>query len=189
MLEIAFSLSIYFLVMLITALTLKRLKTSLQMTLQSLLLLLTSSVLYAITGVGYSFKPYMKLWYLFLPFIIWNTLSGDRKNIYIPRDAIFAVAIFYPISEELLFRGVVLWHTGSDITACFINGIIFSGFHALNWLFKMEKPSVSVQILRFVSGFLLALTVIKNAGSIFPAIFFHCAINLSAYLRMYRHIR
>jgi len=156
---------------------------------QSIVVFLTSLVLYAMSDAAISLKISFLLWWLFLPFVVFNLLFSKEDNFLLREGGFLATVVFYPAAEELMFRGLILWHLGLNIMGCVLSALIFSMLHFLNFVFKIERFSFTLVFLRFLAGLLLAISVVKGAGNIFPALFYHSMINLSAWTAVRVHIK
>ncbi len=175
--------------MFLSAYLFKHLRLKLQMFFQSIVVFLTSLVLYAMSDAAVSLKISFPLWWLFLPFVVFNLLFSKGGNFLLREGSFLATVVFYPAAEELMFRGLILWHLGLNIVGCVLSALIFSMLHLLNFAFKIERFSFSLVLLRFLAGLLLAISVVKSAGNIFPALFYHSLINLSAWIAVKTHIK
>ena len=157
-----------------------------QVRLQSFMLFLLSIVLYFTFKVGFSLKISFPLWYVFLPVIIYNLFAKDTTMNINSKEFFIPMVIFYPTAEELVFRGIILYHTGLSYKACILNGLIFSLAHFVNYFSKVERVSYAVVIVRFVLGTLLAMSVKMSGGSIFPPLFYHILLNLTGFISIRR---
>ncbi len=126
----------------------------------------------------------LKIWYLIIPFILLNLFVNDTSISPLLLKFIPVVLFLAPISEELFFRGVLLNLIGLNLLGALITALIFTLFHIMNVISSLEKPAFYPLIIRFILGLLLGVSVIKNAGSILPAIFYHFLINLSALISL-----
>ncbi len=186
MYQIGITLLLYLSTLILTSYTLRKKGAVFQVRLQSLILFLLSLGLYFTFKVGFSLRISLPLWYVFFPIIIYNlfakdtTMNINAKGLFIP------MVILYPAAEEMVFRGIILYHTGLSYNACILNGLIFSLAHFVNYFSKVEKVSYVVVMVRFVLGTFLAMTVKMSGGSIFPPLFYHILLNLSGFISL-RH--
>ncbi|MCD6449824.1 MAG: CPBP family intramembrane metalloprotease [Thermotogaceae bacterium] len=118
--------------------------------------------------------------------IIYNLFARDT-TMQINAKGFFVPMVFlYPAAEELIFRGIILYHMGLTYNACILNGLIFSLAHFVNYFSKIEKVSYMVVMVRFILGTLLAITVKISGGNIFPPLFYHIMLNLTGFISLRR---
>jgi uncharacterized protein len=101
------------------------------------------------------------------------------------RMAAVAVAVVLaPVTEELIFRGVLLKAMGnrSRRMIIFVTALVFASFHVLGLdPSRMLEASVLVLPQLFVVGCVLASVTLRS-GRLGPAIFIHSGFNLLAAL-------
>ncbi|MEJ5230056.1 MAG: CPBP family intramembrane glutamic endopeptidase, partial [Pseudothermotoga sp.] len=91
------------------------------------------------------------------------------------------IGILLPVSEELTFRGAILFLLPSTI----INATIFSSLHLANVLNKMERFSIFNFLYRFAVGYIFAYSVM-NTQSLFSPILCHIINNCVGLLALSR---
>jgi len=111
-----------------------------------------------------------------------NSDEIDREAI-VNRGAIFTVAlILAPISEELMFRGVVFGsiRRKSRILAYAVSALLFSFYHVWQYFFVSYDPSLFINVLQYIPPSIALAYCYERSGSIWPPILLHAAINLIA---------
>lgn len=103
------------------------------------------------------------------------------------------IALFILIAaflEEVAFRGLVMyalvrvWGGTSRglIMSVLASSLLFSSIHVLDFLSGRPLPNVLLQTVEaFILGIILG-TIVLLAKSIYPAVFFHAAVNFAGYL-------
>lgn len=90
--------------------------------------------------------------------------------------AVITVVIFFPVIEEIIFRGYLpgTFGTGSDLI---MNTVLFSGMHAGNWFITKNTAATIIQVYMtaFLSVFLY--NAHEYFGSIIVPIFLHALWN------------
>ena len=102
----------------------------------------------------------------------------------LPWAAILIMCVLAPLTEELLFRGVLFcgFHRRSRVGAYALSMLAFALAHVLNaLLYQPFALSLINLILYLPAGFALAW-VYERSGSIWGAIFLHAAINVISLL-------
>ncbi|MFN4190000.1 MAG: lysostaphin resistance A-like protein [Pseudothermotoga sp.] len=138
-----------------------------------------SIILFIILRVPYTFKVQFKG---FVPFLLvfgimvflGGFLGAEQIRFYkkISSTEIILIGILLPISEEIIFRGVIL----SFLPNIFLNALIFSCIHLVNAISKMERLSPFNFVYRFIVGYIFAYSVM-NTQSLFCGILSHVMNN------------
>jgi membrane protease YdiL (CAAX protease family) len=93
------------------------------------------------------------------------------------------VVVLAPITEEVMFRGVLLKALGGfgRLAAIVVSGLVFAGFHLFGLSGDLLRGALLVVPTFFVMGVILARVTVKK-DRLGPAIFIHSGFNLLAYL-------
>jgi len=91
------------------------------------------------------------------------------------------IGVLLPVSEELIFRGAVLFLLPNTI----LNAAIFSFLHLANVLNKMERFSIFNFLYRFTVGYIFAYSVMSTQ-SLFCPILCHIINNSAGLLALSR---
>lgn len=127
----------------------------------------------------FDFSPHLKG---FLPFgllftvtlLVGKFLGAKPANVQLRPTIVnfLALGLLLPISEELLFRGILLTLFPNTL----VNGFTFSIFHLLNVASRFETFSLYNLIYRFVVGLIFANSTLATK-SLFSAVFCHVINN------------
>ena len=102
---------------------------------------------------------------------LFESLMNTREH---PFSSFFLLVVVAPVTEELLFRGIILrgfLANYSKRNAILLSALLFALMHTNPWQF----------ISAFVAGVLLAWVLIET-GSLIPCLFAHAVTNGTAYL-------
>lgn len=136
-------------------------------------------IVFVFLRVPYTFKVQFKG---FLPFLLvfgvmvflGGFLGAEQIRFYkkISFADIILIGILLPLSEEIIFRGVILYLLPNIL----LNALIFSSIHLSNAFNKMEKFSIFNFTYRFIVGYIFAYSVL-NTKSLFCAVLCHILNN------------
>ena len=154
-------------------------------------------------SLGFSVSP-RDLWYVglglslqvILPLLFYPlaALTGEGEAGQVVTDQIrelgslgsrlamaLVVAVLAPITEEVMFRGVLLKALGGlgRRAAIVLSALIFAGFHLFGLTGDLLRGAVLIVPTFFVMGVILA-AVTWRRGRLGPAIFIHSGFNLLA---------
>ena len=108
-----------------------------------------------------------------------NQAAADAALFRSPAFAIVTACVLAPISEELLFRGLVFCglYRRSRVWAYVLSMLAFSLAHVFAAMFFQPLGLTFVNLIVYLpAGFVLARTY-ERSGSIWSAIFLHAALN------------
>jgi hypothetical protein len=112
-------------------------------------------------------------WFLLFASINTMDVSHEKWNNFL---TVGFVTMFVGISEEMMFRGIILHTLLAKMTAqkaVIVSAIAFSLLHSINIIAGMPLYTMSVQLVfSFIAGFYLATVMIKTK-SIIPLIIWH----------------
>jgi membrane protease YdiL (CAAX protease family) len=93
------------------------------------------------------------------------------------------LAVLAPITEEALFRGVLLRALGGfgQLAAIMVSAFVFAGFHLFGLSGDFLRGALLIIPSFFLMGVILARVTVKK-GRLGPAIFIHSGFNLLALL-------
>jgi membrane protease YdiL (CAAX protease family) len=156
-------------------------------------------------SLGFSVSP-TDIWYLGLGLILQVTmpllflplanLAGEGEAGQVVTDQIqqfdglstrIAMAVFLavlaPITEEVVFRGVLLRALGGlgQLPAIMASALVFAGFHLLGLSGDFLRGALLIIPSFFLMGVILARVTVRK-GRLGPAIFIHSGFNLLALL-------
>lgn len=147
-----------------------------------------SLVVFAILRVSYTFqinlKGFLSFFIIFtIMILLGNLLKASQMRIYkkISLQEFLTLGIVLPFSEELIFRGVILFLVPNSL----VNATIFSLVHGVNIFSKIESFSIFNFVYRFVVGYIFANSVLKTQ-SLFSAVVCHIINNLVGLLILSR---
>ncbi len=139
-----------------------------------------SVLLFLIFGVNYNFQiQFVGFWWFILVFsvtlVFGSLLKASQTKI--PQGFGFqlflSVGILLPISEEILFRGVLLHIYPNSI----MNAATFALVHLLNVFSKFEGFSLYNLAYRLIVGYIFSLSVLRT-NSLFCSTLCHVLNNL-----------
>ena len=122
--------------------------------------------------------------------LVLNAISASITNpnsdeiaseVTVNRGAIYLVAlILAPITEELLFRGVVFGsiRRKNRILAYVISALVFSFYHVWQYFFTGYDPSLFINVLQYIPPSIALAYCYERSGSIWTSMFLHSMINL-----------
>lgn len=108
-----------------------------------------------------------------------NQAAADAALFRSPAFAIVTACVLAPISEELLFRGLIFCglYCRSRVWAYVLSVLAFSLAHVFDAMFFQPLGLTFVNLIVYLpAGFVLARTY-ERSGSIWSAIFLHAALN------------
>lgn len=108
-----------------------------------------------------------------------NQAAADAALFRSPAFAIVTACVLAPISEELLFRGLIFCglYRRSRVWAYVLSVLAFSLAHVFDAMFFQPLGLTFVNLIVYLpAGFVLARTY-ERSGSIWSAIFLHAALN------------
>ena len=108
-----------------------------------------------------------------------NQAAADAALFRSPAFAIVTACVLAPISEELLFRGLIFCglYRRSRVWAYVLSMLAFSLAHVFDAMFFQPLGLTFVNLIVYLpAGFVLARTY-ERSGSIWSAIFLHAALN------------
>ena len=157
------------------------------------------------TSLGFSVAP-ADVWYVGLGLILQATLpllflplanlAGEGEAGQVVGDQIqqlgglgtrivmaVVVAVLAPVTEEVMFRGVLLKALGGfgRRTAIGVSALVFAGFHLFGLSGDLLRGALLIVPTFFVMGVILAWVTVKK-DRLGPAIFIHSGFNLLALL-------
>ncbi|HEY8541732.1 MAG TPA: CPBP family intramembrane glutamic endopeptidase [Pseudothermotoga sp.] len=140
---------------------------------------LYSIALFVFLKIPYTFEVQFKGFLSFLVvfgimIFLGGFLGAEQIKFYkkiSPFDIVF-IGILLPISEEIIFRGAILYL----LPSAFLNALIFSSIHLANVLNRMEKFSIFNFIYRLAVGYIFARSVLITQ-SLFCAMLCHVINN------------
>ena len=157
------------------------------------------------TSLGFSISP-SDVWYVGLGLILQATLpllflplanlAGEGEAGQVVGEQIqqlgglgtriamaVVVALLAPVTEELMFRGVLLKALGGfgRRTAIVVSALVFAGFHLFGLSGDLLRGALLIVPTFFLMGAILAWVTVKKER-LGPAIFIHSGFNLLALL-------
>ncbi len=146
-----------------------------------------STLLFYLIKVPYNFRvQFVGFWWFLLLFsltlVFGRYLTAEQTRL--PSElnflTVLSVGISMPISEEILFRGVLLYVFPSAM----LNATVFSLVHLLNVFSRSEGLSLYNLLYRFVVGYVFSMSVLKT-NSLFCPLFCHILNNFVGLLLLF----
>jgi membrane protease YdiL (CAAX protease family) len=133
------------------------------------------------TGIGY-----------LVDFIDPEFLNLNDENIGAMSQNQFALitvgtVLLVPMSEELLFRGVLFnyIYEKRPVIACFTSIVLFSMIHLIGFIGEYSPLHFALAFLQYLpAGIVLCFTYVRS-GTIFTPILFHTLVNVLAMIYQY----
>lgn len=90
-----------------------------------------------------------------------------------------SVAVLAPVSEELLFRGLLFGalHSRSRFAAYLVSTVIFSLMHVIGYIFHYDVLTLALCFLQYLPASLCLAWAYERSGSIVTPILIHIAVN------------